>query len=290
VVRTVNGGDRNVYVQSATLNGKAYNKSFLLHQDLMNGGELVFTMGPQPNMKWGTGKGNEPVSRITGAEIVPAPVIKAAGPTFRGRLEIEIAGAGDLYYTTDGSAPQRFVKPFTIEADTTVTAFSIATDGRRSQVVTAKYHRISHDWKLTLESRYSSQYTGGGDFALIDGIRGTSNWSGGGWQGYQGKDFVAVLDLGSVQEVSSVGAGFLQDAGSWIWMPARVEFELSMDGKSFEPAITIENDVYEKQEGVVIRDFIKSIPLQKARYIRIRAVNLRAEGWVFVDEILINRG
>jgi len=63
-----------------------------------------------------------------------------------------------------------------------------------------------------------------------------------------------------------------------------------MDGKSFEPAVTIANDVSEKQEGVMIRDFSKSIPLQKARYIRIRAVNLRAEGWVFVDEILINRG
>jgi predicted alpha-1,2-mannosidase len=290
VVRVVSGSDRNVYIQSATLNGKAYNKSFLLHQDLMNGGELVFTMGPQPNVKWGTGEGNEPVSRIDGAEIVPVPVIKAAGQTFRGRMEIEVAGSGDLYYTTGGSEPQRFTKPFSIEADTTVKAFAIAADGRRSQVATAKYHRIPHDWKITLETRYNSQYTGGGDFALIDGLRGTTNWSGGGWQGYQGKDFVAVLDLGSVQEVSSVGAGFLQDMGSWIWMPARVELELSMDGKSFEPAVTIANDVSEKQEGVIIRDFVKSIPSRQARYIRIRAVNLRAEGWVFVDEILINRG
>jgi hypothetical protein len=153
--------------------------------------------------------------------------------------------------------------------------------------VTAKYHRIPHDWKLSLESRYSSQYTGGGDFALIDGIRGTANWSGGGWQGYQGKDFVAVLDLGSVQNVSKVGAGFLQDAGSWIWMPSRVEFELSLDGRSFDPAIAIANDVSEKQEGVVTRDFVKSIPPKQARYIRIRAVNLRAEGWVFIDEIIL---
>ncbi|MEN3326737.1 MAG: hypothetical protein V7638_1544 [Acidobacteriota bacterium] len=287
VVRTLNGSARNVYIQSATLNGKAYNKSFLLHQDLMNGGEIVFTMGSRPNVRWGTGPGNEPVSRIDGPEIVPVPVIKAAGQTFRGRLEIELAGSGDLYYTIDGSAPQKFVKPFFIEADTTVEAFAIAADGRRSLVATAKYHRIPHDWKITLESRYSSQYTGGGDFALIDGIRGTTNWSGGAWQGYQGKDFVAVLDLGSVQEVSTVGAGFLQDMSSWIWMPARVEFELSMNGNSFGPAVTIANEVSQKQEGVVIRDFVKSIPPQKARYIRVRGENLREEGWVFVDEILI---
>src|SRR6185369_1736831 len=128
--------------------------------------------------------------------------------------------------------------------------------------------------------------TGGGDNALIDGLRGTVNWSGGGWQGYQGKDFVAVVDLGSVQEISKVGVGFLQDVGSWIWMPTRVEVDLSTDGKNFGPRISIGNDVAER-DGVVIKDFVKSIPPQKARYVRIRAVNLRAEGWVFVKEILI---
>jgi hypothetical protein len=298
VVRTVNGSDRNVYIESATLNGKAYNKSFLLHEDVMAGGELVFVMGPQPNAKWGVGRGNEPVSRIVAPEIVPVPVIRAAGQTFRGRMQIDMTSIDakpvELYYTIDGSEPTtnslKFTKPFFIETDTTVKAFARAADGRRSHVVTAKYRRIPHDWKITLETRYSSQYAGGGDSALIDGIRGTTNWSGGGWQGYQGKDFVAVLDLGSVQEVSRVGAGFLQDMGSWIWMPARVEFQLSIDGKTFGPAMAIANDVDEKQEGVIIRDFVKSIPPQQARYIRIRAVNTRAEGWVFVDELLINRG
>ena len=58
----------------------------------MAGGELVFRMGPRPNLKWGTGTGNEPVSRIAGREIVPVPVIKAAGQTFRGRQEISLLG------------------------------------------------------------------------------------------------------------------------------------------------------------------------------------------------------
>jgi predicted alpha-1,2-mannosidase len=295
VVRAINASDRNVYIQSATLNGKIYNKSFLLHEDLVAGGELVFIMGPQPNVKWGTGAGNEPVSRIDGPQIVPVPVIKAAGQTFRGRMQIGLDGIDErvahLYYTTDGSEPstksQRFTKPFFIEADTTVKALAIARDGSRSLIATATFHRIPHDWKITLQSRYSSQYTGGGDFAVIDGLRGTTNWSGGAWQGYQGKDFVAVLDLAKVQDVSKVSAGFLQDVGSWIWMPARVEFELSMDGRTFGPAIAIVNDVSEKQESVVIKDFVKSIPPQKARYVRIKAVNLRVEGWVFIDEIFI---
>ncbi len=155
VVRSVNASDRNVYVQSAKLNGKVYNKSFLLHDDLMAGGELVFVMGPRPNVRWGVGQGNEPVSRIPVPEIVPVPVIKAAGKTFRGRMQIDLTSIDgkpvNLHYTTDGSEPnaksKRFTKPFFIEADTTVKALAIA-DGRRSLIATAKYHRIPHDWKL----------------------------------------------------------------------------------------------------------------------------------------------
>src|SRR6185295_6766371 len=295
--------ERNVYIQSATLNGKPYNKSFLLHHDLMAGGELVFQMGPRPSFKWGTGPGNEPVSRIAGREIVPVPVIKAGGRTFRGRQQVSVVGSGDLYYTTDGSEhtakSPRFTKPFFIDADTTVKAFAVAPDGRRSLVVTAQYHRIPHDWKISLQSNYSSQYTGGGDLALIDGIRGTTNWSGGAWQGYQGKDLVALVDLGEVQEVSTVGASFLQDIASWIWMPSRVDVELSIDGKTFGPVISIVNDVSEKREGAITKEFVKSIGPKSARYVRIRAVNFGkipawhpgsgGDAWIFADEIIVEK-
>src|SRR5690348_15804077 len=44
VVRTVNASELKVYIHSARLNGKPYRKSFLSHDDLMSGGELVFTM------------------------------------------------------------------------------------------------------------------------------------------------------------------------------------------------------------------------------------------------------
>ena len=40
--------DENVYVKSATLNGKPLEKAEILHSDLVNGGALVFEMGPEP--------------------------------------------------------------------------------------------------------------------------------------------------------------------------------------------------------------------------------------------------
>lgn len=45
--------DKNIYIQSATLNGKAYNKCWIDHKDVIKGGVLKLEMGPQPNQSWG---------------------------------------------------------------------------------------------------------------------------------------------------------------------------------------------------------------------------------------------
>ncbi len=133
---------------------------------------------------------------------------------------------------------------------------------------------------------------------MIDGIRGTNNWSGGAWQGYQGQDFVAVIDLGKTETINRVGAGFLQDIGSWIWMPREVDFELSVDGKNFSHAVTIPNDIPQDNYHVAIKDFMKTIAPQKVRFVRIRAhtygkipswhVGAGGRSWIFIDEIIIN--
>ena len=44
----------NIYIQSAKLNGKAYNKCHLNFTDISNGGTLELVMGNQPNKNWGT--------------------------------------------------------------------------------------------------------------------------------------------------------------------------------------------------------------------------------------------
>lgn len=43
----------NIYIQSATLNGNPYNKSYISHSDITGGGVLRFVMGPRPNQAWG---------------------------------------------------------------------------------------------------------------------------------------------------------------------------------------------------------------------------------------------
>ncbi len=52
----------NFYIQSATLNGKPYTRSWITNEDIVKGGTLVFEMGPQPNKKWGSNPADIPPS------------------------------------------------------------------------------------------------------------------------------------------------------------------------------------------------------------------------------------
>ncbi len=51
-----NNTKENCYIQAATLNGEPYNLSYLHHNDLIQGGELIFEMGATPNKNWGISK------------------------------------------------------------------------------------------------------------------------------------------------------------------------------------------------------------------------------------------
>jgi hypothetical protein len=56
----------NRFIQSATLNGRPYQRPWIAHQDILSGGSLVLTMGPVPNKHWGAGPGDAPPSQTTG--------------------------------------------------------------------------------------------------------------------------------------------------------------------------------------------------------------------------------
>ena len=51
-LRTLDNSDANRYIQSATLNGAPFDRSYLWHQEIVDGGELVLQMGPEPNEAW----------------------------------------------------------------------------------------------------------------------------------------------------------------------------------------------------------------------------------------------
>lgn len=57
-----NNSPKNVYIKSVRLDGKIYNKSYIRHSDMLNGGTLEFLMSDKPNKKFGKHKKNQPTS------------------------------------------------------------------------------------------------------------------------------------------------------------------------------------------------------------------------------------
>lgn len=62
IVEANNNDTQNVYIQSATLNGKSFDKNYVQYKDIINGGTLKFEMGSQPNKNRNTTKDAAPFS------------------------------------------------------------------------------------------------------------------------------------------------------------------------------------------------------------------------------------
>jgi hypothetical protein len=132
---------------------------------------------------------------------------------------------------------------------------------------------------------------------LIDGIKGTTNFHDGLWQGYEGVDFEGIIDLGEVKEISSVAPTFLFNQDSWIFLPEKVEISLSGDNIEFNNIKTIVNDVPQKSTEVLIKEFTASYNKEKARYVKVKAASIMkcpdwhsgagGKAWLFIDEILV---
>lgn len=52
-ITAISNSPQNIYIQSAKLNGKPYNKCYIDHKDIVAGGKLELQMGNRPNQGWG---------------------------------------------------------------------------------------------------------------------------------------------------------------------------------------------------------------------------------------------
>ena len=151
---------------------------------------------------------------------------------------------------------------------------------------------------VDVEHAWSPRYTAGGAGALTDGILGTKLFTDGRWQGYEGQDLVADVDLGRPVDVATVSVRFLQSISSRIWLPRIMEVNVSDDGRHFRPFATADHGVDEHEPGLVIEELTVRGAPERARYVRVRARSLGqcplwhpgagGPAWVFVDEIRVN--
>lgn len=231
-------------------------------------------------------------------DIVPVPVIEAAGKSFKDKLDIKLTApfAGKVYYQVSGGGTwKKYKKPFTIKESASIRFFAEKETGR-SDTLSASFLKKPNNYTITIKSKYNRQYTAGGAEGLIDGIKGSTNWRKGDWQGYQAQDFEAVIDLQEKKPVNSISATFLQDTRAWIILPTKVEYYISDDNKNFALVKTVENTIPPQNYDLLVHEFTAS-PATAARYIKVKAYNFgKLPQWhqgagdnafIFIDEIMV---
>jgi predicted alpha-1,2-mannosidase len=62
VVEAPATSDKNMYIQSAAMNGKPYSQTYLEHRDILKGGAIQFNLASQPSKVWGVKPENAPFS------------------------------------------------------------------------------------------------------------------------------------------------------------------------------------------------------------------------------------
>jgi len=242
-----------------------------------------------------------------------APASDPATKSMVVRLETETHDP-DIRFTLDGSDPRadskRYSKPLQVKGTgslaappasagtTTVRAGTFENGmllGKIAETRFTAHKAMGRTVKLAFP--YKEKYQGGGEFGLTDGLRGTLSHTDGHWQGFEGDDLGAEIDLGEPTAISSLKAGFLQNANSWIFLPVTVEFALSDDGRDYRVLATLESGTSLPTTEPFLKEFGAKTGHVKARFVRVRAKNIGVcppghpgaggKAWLFVDEIVV---
>lgn len=146
-------------------------------------------------------------------------------------------------------------------------------------------------------STYNAAYAAGGDQGLLDGLKGSTSFRDGRWQGYQGQDLDIQIDLKEKTTVSKISVDFLQSSYSWILLPKDVEIQTSDDGIHFKTLSVITHDVSQMLNETVIHNFSAEFNAVSTRYLRMIAHNpgplpeahhaAGNQSFIFADEIIV---
>ena len=293
--------EKNKYIASARLNGKPLDRTYIRHDEIINGGTLVFEMTSTPS-DWGTTDMAVPLSEITDHLITPAPYIAEGKVAFKDSTVVKLGVANKsakIYYSLNDSEFTLYETPFALRDESILSTYAETSEGT-SVTLNTRFYKIDPEVSITLETEYANQYNAGGNDALIDGIYGTKDFRTGAWQGYQDTDVIAVIDLGKVKPFETVTVNFLQDQRSWIFFPTEVTCYVSDNPRNFYKNLPPQKiDAAAPSEEKEIKNIQFNMGGYSARYIKIVARNLGnlpkwhlgyeydGKAWIFVDEIEI---
>ena len=303
-ITAMNRSERALYVEKVIFNDQEINRNFITHEELMQGGQLVFYMSEYPSMIEETQKERLPGRSYVSQDFIPVPFIETGENPFDTETEITLSTIDSTttigYQVVGLTAPGNMnFRPYDQAIrlkDSRKLRFQARRDTTLGAILESNFYRLVKSRRIISLTAYAPQFSGRSEHALIDQIRGARSFSTGAWQGFEGNDLEVVVDLGFMQTVNRLALSCLQDQVSWIFMPAEVIYELSADGVDFVEVARVINDLDQAAEGTYMKEFLVSI-WQQARYVRATARNIGVcpdwhpgageKAWIFADELII---
>lgn len=128
LVITANDPQKNVYIDKVSLNGKAIETNYITYQQLMEGGDLIFTLTDTPNKQRGTESIAYPHSMTEGL-VTSVPYTTQNVDLFTEDVNMDLGSSTEgakVYYTLNGKEPDEkstlYKEPFPISSTITIKA------------------------------------------------------------------------------------------------------------------------------------------------------------------------
>jgi hexosaminidase len=151
--------------------------------------------------------------------------------------------------------------------------------------------------KVDLMTPLSSNYPGDGAFTLVNGVQNEKGLAKSEeFLGFNGTDCEALIDLGNVQQITTVTAHVFDQPGSWIYRPKYFQVSISKDNDVFTLMGT--TDIFEAPAKTGNGTMTVNQKSVAARFVKVKLGNFGtiADGmpgagngaWLFADEIEVN--
>jgi len=242
---------------------------------------------------------------IFGKAALSTPLIVAEKDIFIDTIKVEFKinfKNVNLFYTLDGTPPDstsnKYSTPIQLTKTSNIQVIAQKDGWETSPLAQKTIVKANYQPKeILLNEPPHDNYKAEGAATLINLKKGTTEFTTGEWLGYEKKHMVATLDLGKVEEISSVTVSALEATNSYIFFPKKIKIAISQDGNNYKSITEKLIPTTAQSEPPNLKNFTSSFDPQAARFIKVEVksnlVNPSwhpAPGepcWLFVDEILV---